>query len=201
MIKIGFEFDIFEAATSPEHPQRTEIEYLLNILRAKNGCGVYTMAVAEQFGKLAKYQQQNLEIFLSRCTFEKIAISEKADVLAEDYLMYGVIDRKNKRAAQNIAAYTIHETPLYVTLTYSQLGKYISRKKISALNRKRNYLPIDMGSPTHAAQALLKPDFVKAIHRAQEEAYQTKDDLTLTEEIQKTRRRARQIIWTSSSDS
>lgn len=194
-MKIGFEFDVIEAVVSPENENRPVIEELLQTMQDRHVDGVVTEIVLAQVEKLANYQQETFAKILEAVHFEQLLTTDLTDNLAEDYLMYGVIHRRNKKFAQNIAAYASNGVILYVTLNYNQLGKYMSRKTITNLNQKRKATPIDMGSPTHALHVLSKPDFVQAVHQAQDEVYQEKSDPTIEEEIVKTRRRARRLIW------
>jgi len=193
-LKIGFEIDVLEAAIEPEREEFEMIRQLMGAMSEHRVQGVVTEIILVQIDKFAKYRKKLIGQLMDKCQFERIHTNEKSDRLAEDYLMHGVIDRKNRRRARNIAAFAFHQTPIYIALNYHALGKYVSRKKILRLNQKRKIDPIDLGSPAHAEQILRHPHYVGVIHRAQEEVYMEQAEISSEEEIVKTRRRARRIL-------
>ncbi len=200
-MRIGFEFDVLEAVISPENEYAAVIRELFEIMQEQGHTAVLTEHVLSQIERMAKYQKEELTKIFETYRFERIEMTDKSDSLAEDYLMYGLIHRKNKKNAQNIAAYAQNGIPFYVTLNYSYLGKHLNREKLNELNRKRKVVPIDLGSPLHTRQFLSKPDLVQAVHKAQEEVFHDKRDISLEEEIVKTRRKARHLIWKKKSKS
>ena len=197
-MRIGFDFDFIEAAISPENDAYTEAQRLLTLMQQRNVVGIITDNVMERMSKKFSAGQLTIaEALLAEHNAKQIDTSDKSDMLAEDYLMYGVIHRRNKRNARNIAVYAMNNVFLYVTMNFSDLGRYTSRQTIGELNQKRNVSSIDLGSPTHARHVLQQPDFVSVIHQAQTEVYTEHTPTSVDEEKIKAIRRSRKtkILW------
>lgn len=194
-IKFGLDIDFIEAAISPEDPAYGIVHQLLGLMKSRRVTPVITIHVQEWIEKLNQGQQEAVTKLKEAYQIEQIELAEKADQLAEDYLMFGLVPRKNRKNAQNIATYALFDIPLYITINSPDLGRYKNRQSLRNLNLKRHAYPIDIGSPLHAIHVLERPDFVEIVHQAQTDVYIDSTPTSLDEEKNKVRRKARRILW------
>ena len=193
-MKLGFDIESFEAMINPADTHHQALLDLISEMKTNNITMVITNLVDEKIQKFSASQKDDLTKVLNIVEKEIIQINDKSDMLAEDYLMYGLISRKNRINAQNIAAYAMANIPLYVTLQSNHLGRYLNRQRINQLNIKKTAGPIDLGSPKHALDVLLKPVYVQVVHKAQADVYIENTPTSIDDEKVKIRKKARKII-------